>query len=346
MKKTQHRKPRSAGKKTAALLALLALSALAVGLTARSSFPRLEVCGFRVMEQEYLRAMYRARNEVLSDHAAAGISLTDWETETALGDPRRLTMDRALELLREYYAVSTLAVERGYLTDASFAAMVDSMEQVNAQRQEALEAGAMVTGIPVFTMDDYLSYRSLNLKLQFCNDPANPEFQVTDEELRQRYEADRDSLYRQPDVMELAFLLADGADDSLERDFRRALELGELTAALAELPHLTPYYREISVTPATYGFHARSHGDVLVWAAGLQPGELSQVIRQEDRLCLIQCRGRTSHQYVPLAEVESVILQSIRESRYDALIAGRMERMEVSGNLQSLYRFTAKQFHW
>ena len=121
MKKPQHRKPRSAGKKAATLLALLALSALTVGLTARSSFPRLEVCGFRVTEEEYLRAMYRARNEVLSDHAAAGISLTDWSAETALGDPRRLTMDRALELLREYYAVSTLAVERGYLTDASFA---------------------------------------------------------------------------------------------------------------------------------------------------------------------------------------------------------------------------------
>ena len=235
-------------------------------------------------------------------------------------------------------------MERGYLSDAGYDAMLRDLEAVNQTRQEALEAWAMVTGIPVFTVDDYLSYRSLNLKLQFCNDPANPEFQVTDEELRQRYEADRDDLYRQPDAMELAFLLADGADDSLEQDFRRAMELGELTAALAELPHLTPYYREISVTPATYGFYARSHGDVLVWAAGLQPGELSQVIRQEDRLCLIQCRGRTSHQYVPLAEVESVVLQAIRESRYDALIAERMERMEISGDLQTLYRFTAKQF--
>lgn len=344
MTKTQHRKPRSAGKTAALLLALLALAALAVFLAVRPApFPRLEVCGFRVTEEEYLRAMYRARNEVLSDHAAAGISLTDWDTETALGDPRSLTMDRALELLREYYAVSTLAVERGYLTDASFAAMVDSMEQVNAQRQEALEAGSMVTGIPVFTVDDYLAYRSLNLKLQFCNDPANPEFQVTDEELRQRYEADRDNLYRQPDAMELAFLLADGADDSLERDFRRALELGELTAALAELPHLKPYYQEISVTPGTYGFHARSHGDILAWAAELQPGELSRVIRQEDRLCLIQCLQRTAEPYVPLDEVESVVLQSIRESRYDALIAGRMESAEISGDLQALYRFTAKQ---
>ena len=124
---------------------------------------------------------------------------------------------------------------------------------------------------------------------------------------------------------------------------RNALITSMEPAALAELPRLATYYQEISVTPGTYGVYARSHGDVLVWAAGLQPGELSQVIRQEDRLCLIQCRGRTSHQYVPLAEVESVVLQAIRESRYDALIAERMERMEISGDLQTLYRFTAEQ---
>lgn len=81
-------------------------------------FPRLEVGGFRVTEEEYLRAMYQARNEVLSDHAAISHSLLDWSAETPLGDPRELTMERTLTLLREYYAEGTLAVERGYLADA------------------------------------------------------------------------------------------------------------------------------------------------------------------------------------------------------------------------------------
>ncbi len=348
MTKKQHRKPFSAGKKAAVLLAaLLALATLAAGLTACSApFPRMEAAGFRVTEEEYLRAMYQARNDVLSDHAAAGISLTDWSAETALGDPCRLAMDRTLERLREYYAVSLLAVERGYLADAGYEAMLEDMEAVNKKRQEALDTGGMVTGIPLFSTDDYITYRALNIKLQFCNDPANPEYQVTPEELQLRYEADRDNLYRQSDAMELAFLLADGADDGLERDFQRALEIGDLTAALEEMPHLKPYYQEISVTPGTYGFYTRSHGDVLVWAAALPSGELSQVIRQEDRLCLIRCVERVGHQYAPLEEVESIVVQSIRESRYDALIEERMKNMEISGDLQALYRFTAEQLHW
>ena len=336
MEKKQHDTRRGRGGRLGLLAlgtAVLVLGALALGArTLSGGFPRLETAGFRIGEEEYLRAMYQARNEVLSAHAAAGISLKDWSSETELGDPCRMTMDRALEILDEYYAVSLLAVERGYLEDAGYDAMLESLEEV--------------TGIPSFTVEDYLTYRSSGLKLQFCSDPDNPEYAVTPEEIRQRYEADRDSLYRQPDAMELRFLLADvpsGEAEELEKTFEQARELGDLAAAVEALPRLADCYQEISVHPGNYGAYARSHGDVLAWAAELQPGELSQVFRREDRLCLIECLGRTANTYVPLEEVESIVVQSIRESRYDALIARRMEEMEISGDLKQLYRFTAEQ---
>lgn len=328
--------------------AVLILAVLAVGLWfLRSPFPRLEVGGFRITEEEYLRAMYQARSDILSDHAAVSHSLTDWSAETPLGDPRRLTMERALEILTETYAIDTLAVERGYLSEAGYEAMKRDMEQVNEKRQEALDSGAVITGFPSFTMDDYITYRASSLRLQFCTDPDNPEYPVTRQELRQRYEADRDNLYRQPDSMELVFVLIDGADSEPEQALKalreKALETADLTGALEAFPGLKPYYQEISVDPGSYGVYARSHGDVLVWADELQPGEISRVFRQDDRLCLIQCLARADHQYVPLEEVQSIVEQSIRESRYDALITERMEQMEVHGDLEKLYRFTAEQ---
>ena len=328
--------------------AVLLLAALAVGLWClRSPFPRLEVGGFRITEEEYLRAMYQARSDVLSDHAAVSHSLTDWSAETPLGDPRRLTMERALEILAEAYAVDTLAVERGYLSEAGYEAMKRDMEQVNEKRQEALDSGAVITGFPSFTMEDYISYRASSLRLQFCTDPDNPEYPVTRQELQQRYEADRDNLYRRPDSMELAFVLMDGADEALEQELealqKKALEATDLTGALEAFPGLKPYYQEISVEPGSYGSYSRSHGDVLVWADELQTGEISRIFRQDDRLCLIQCLARTEHEYAPLEEVQSIVEQSIRESRYDALIAERMEQMEIHGDLEKLYRFTAEK---
>lgn len=315
------------------------------------SFPRLEVAGYRITREEYLRAMYQARNDVLSDHAAAGISLKDWSQETPLGDPCQLMTDRALELLSEYYAVSTLAVEWGYLADASYDAMLRDMEEMNRQRQEALDSGGIITGILNFAPDDYITYRASGIRQQFCNDPENPETMVTPEEILQRYEADRDALYTQPDSLELIFLVVNTTPEeaeALEQDLHTlrqlALEKGDLATALEDMPQLKGYYQEVSVHPGNYGMYDRSHGDVLACAAQLQSGEISQVFRQDGWLCLVQCRQRIQHDYVPLEEVASVVAQSIRESRYDALIAGRIDETEISGDLQALYRFTAEQF--
>ena len=191
-----------------------------------------------------------------------------------------------------------------------------------------------------------MTYRSSAIRLQFTNDPENAEFAVTEEEILERYQADRDSLYRKPDDLELHFLLirSDDVEEAELEDLRqKALETGSLRDALAESPGLQAYFQEISVNAGTYSVYARSHGDILGWSAELGAGEISPVIRKEDQLCVIQCLSRTDHQYTPLEEVASVVVQSIRESRYDALIAQRMAVTEVRGDLDALYRFTAEQ---
>ena len=124
---------------------------------------------------------------------------------------------------------------------------------------------------------------------------------------------------------------------------RKARETGDLAAAMEKFPQLKAYYQEISLDPGNYGVYDRSHPDVLALADGLQPGELSRVFRQDDRLCLVQCLQRIVQPYAPLADVRSVVEQSIRESRYDALIAARAESMQIQGDLDALYRFTAEQ---
>ena len=57
----------------------------------------------------------------------------------------------------------------------------------------------------------------------------------------------------------------------------------------------------------------------------------------------MECLDRTVHSYVPLEEVRSVVAQSIRESRYDALIAARADEIRIHADPDRLYRFTAAQ---
>ena len=343
---TKNKHPKKRSRLWIIPVSALILAAAAIALWAKGDdFPKLEISGFRISREEYVRAMYQARNDVLSDHAAAGISLTDWSRETDLGDPCALATERAIQILTEYYAVSTLAVERGYLEDASYAAMERELAQLNEQRQQAMDSGAVFTGVPTFTLADYMTYRASGFRLQFCSDPANPENQITDAELQARYEADRDSLYRQSESVELAYILIDaGSDaDAWEQILQKTREIGDLTAALVEFPQLGEFYREVSVTPGNYASHERAIGDVLALAQELEAGELSRVFRQEDRLCLVLCKSRTGEPYASLSDVESVVAQSIREDRYDALLAEHMENMEIRGDLDRLYRFTAEQ---
>ena len=147
--------------------------------------------------------------------------------------------------------------------------------------------------------------------------------------------------------MELSFVVIDFPSDEEEQALlqlhARAMETGDLAAAVAEQPLLQNHYRQISVDPGTYSAYERTMSDILFWADALQPGELSSVHSREGRLCLIQCISRTNHSYVPLEAVQSVVEQAIRESRYDALLAERAEAMELRGDLKALYRYTAQQ---
>lgn len=351
------KRPPTAGKKillwsAGAAVLMLALVLILSPQPKPEAFPQLELAGHRIGQEEYLQAMYQARNDVLSDHAAAGISLESFHERTSLGDPCELITQRALKILSEYYAISTLAVERGYLADAGYEAMLRDMEDLNRQRQEAITSGGIITGLPHFTPADYMTYRASNLRVLFTNDPNNSEYPVSQAAIQERYEADKADLYGVPDDLELSYLVistdpeeADALAQELEKLRRSALEKGSLALALEEMPQLKDLYQEISVDRGTYSVYSRSHGDILACAAQLQTGDISQVFRQEGWLCLVQCRKRTQHMYTPLEEVESLVVQSIRESRYDALITERMEQMEVITDLQALYRFTAEQFN-
>lgn len=342
----------AAGAAVPVLVLLLALVPVLSPQTKPDTFPHLEVAGYRIGQEEYLQAMYQARNDVLSDHAAAGISLKSFQERTPLGDPCELVTQRTLEILCEYYAVSTLAVERGQLSDASYDAMLRDMEDLNRQRQEALSSGGIFTGLPHFTPADYMTYRASNLRILFTNDPNAPENQVTQNEILARYEADKADLYALPDDLELSYLVintdpeeADALAPELEKLRQLALQKGDLVLALEEMPQLKDHYQEISVDQGNYSIYARSHGDILACAEQLQTGDISQVFRSEGWLCLVQCRHRTQHMYTPLEDVESLVVQSIRESRYDALISQRMEEMKIDADLQALLRFTAEQFN-
>lgn len=315
--------------------------------------PLLTVAGYEISKEEYRWAMYEARNDVLSEHSANGISPIEWGEETALGMPYEMVAQRAVEILQEFYAVGTLAVERGYLEDASYEAMVQQLEEGNQARSEAISAGEIVTGLSSYTLEQYISYRASGLRRQFCDDTSNPEMELTDEEVRQRYEEDKATYYTMEDSFQLCFIqiYAEQVQDVSFTELEDAayelrqltLESGSMKEAVSQVPVLQEYFQEMTLEGENYGAYARGYEDLLTLANELDSGEISQVISENGWLWLVECVERVDNDYQSFESVVSVVKRYIQEDRYDAIIAQRAQEMEVECDLERLYRYTAEQ---
>lgn len=354
MEKTRPHKPGGHRKKGIFLAAsALLLAGLCFWFAGQEEpFPQLQVGGHSISREACDWALSQARKDILSRHAEAGIALTDWQTETALGVPYELAADRTLEILQEYYAVSTLAVERGYLSDSSFEAAAQAQEEYNRQRRQTLESGGIVTGLTEFSLSQFIAYRANALRRQFTADDTNPEMAVTQVDIQERYEQDKDALYQAQDPLSLGVILLDAGPEEvetleaeLEQLRREVLQNGSLAEAAESSETFRQCYQQLDITDSNYATYSRGYGEVLSWSEELQTGEVSSVYSVGGRLCLIQCLSREAKSHVPLEDVASVVTQNIREDRYDALVAQRMETLEISGDREELGSYCARQLN-
>lgn len=345
------------GKKQAAIILWAMIAAVLAVLVAfgakayRNDRPLLEVDGYKISREEYSWAMFAARDDVLSVHAAAGISPIQWGTETELGMPYEMVAEQAVQILREYYAVSALAEERGYLEDGSFTALQEQLERENRQRAEAIAAGEIITGLSSYDLEQYIAYRTAGLRRQFCDDDRNPEMLVTDDEIRRRYETDKASLYIMEDSLSLnyieIFTAEEEASAAWEADVRllrqAVLDGSSLEEAVKSMPRLQEFYQELRMDGENYAAYARGYADLLAYSAKLQTGDVSEVICEGGVIFLIECIERIDNDYQPLENVYAVVERSIQEERYDALIAERTQQIKAAYDAADLYAYTAQR---
>lgn len=305
---------------------------------------RLKVAGDEIGEEAYSWAMYKARNEILSMHSAAGISPVEWDVRTELGLPSEMVSDRAVEILKEFYAVGTLAVERGYLEDAGFDALEQARQALNKSKQEAVASGGIVTGLTSYSMERYIDYRNESLRRQFCDDEANPEMVITEQELTERYEQDKDRFYALPDSFRLSWIQVQN-QPQLEEQLGQlrvdAVESGSLTKALEQYPQLAVFHREEYFDGGNYAAYEREYSFLLACADELQRGEFSRVICQDGQIWLIACVERKENGYADFGSVAAVVKGNIRKERYDALVTSLAGQISAEYDAGALYSYTA-----
>ena len=311
----------------------------------------LKIDGNSFGEEAYNWAVFSARDDVLLSDSTSENEDSGDISESFYED----VAERAVKILQEYYAVSSLAVECGYLQDPSFTALMEELEEENEKRRADIADGQVVTGLASYDLDQYIQYRAETIRRQYCADSSNPGMDITESEMRQRYEKDKTVFYTQEDDLDLYYIEINTGEmrmsaqeaEALESEVailrEEAVECGSLKDALEKAPELRQYCNILSVDGAEYASYARTYVDLLSYAEGLDTGDISELINENGNIFLIECTARVKNDYVSFENAFSMLERSVREDRYNDLIRERIAQQTVMYDADMLYRYTKQQ---
>lgn len=344
-------------KKICIIITIILLAAIVfVGIFVYRNQFSLAVNGSKIDKEEFLDAAAQKKYEVISyfsgktgQSAGAGF----WETETDGELPYKKLADAAVEQLKYIHAVYGLAKEKGYIEDDSYQGLLERWESENQLRKEKIARGEAVYGLSEYTLELYREYEMDTIQKQYCEDPENEGMEITDADREQYYEEHKDSYQRDDDRI-LDYIKipyenegmseeeADELKDRLTAIYKKMDESHPL-AELAEADEeLSAYLEHADVTADELTIYSRTISDILEYAWELDAGESTAVIDEYGCLYLIECTSRTANDATPLEEVKDNIDKTLREERYDEIIARLAEEARTEGDMERIYFFMKK----
>lgn len=339
-------------------IVLLAAVVLA-GVLVRGDRFSLEINGNKIDKEEFLDAVSRRRYEVtayFTGKEGGGTDAGFWEREIDGEIPYRKLADAAVEELKYFHAVYGLAREKGYVEDDSYASFLKRWESENALRKEKIEKGETVYGLSEYTKELYLEYETDTIQKSYCQDLKNEGMEVTEEDRELYYEEHRES-YEREDDRTLDYIKIPWEEEGMSgrqaEEYKKILtsiykkmdEEHSLSELAAENAEISPYLFHAEVAASELSAYSRSINDVLSFAWELKKGESTAILEENGCLYLIECTERKENAPASMEEVKDHINKTLRESRYDEIIAKRAAGAAVECDMERIYFFLKKHIN-
>lgn len=166
------------------------------------------------------------------------------------------------------------------------------------------------------------------------------EVTVTDEDVRERYEAQRETRFAQPEKVRASHILLLPDPEDEEGLQKRAQELVELARAPdADFAALARVHSQGPSGPAggDLGWFPREGAMVEEFAAAafaLEPGEVSGVVRTQFGLHVIKLTARKPARTLPLEEVADVVRYELETERVTAALNKHVEELRAKAEIK------------
>lgn len=316
----------------------------------------MTINGTKIDKEEFLAAASQRRYEVadyFSGKSGGNVDSGFWEREIEGEIPCQKLADAAIEELKNFHAVYSLAAEKGYIEDDDYQSFLTRWESENKIRKEKIENGEAVYGLSEYSLDLYKEYEMDTLQKKYCEDLENEGMDITEDD-RMKYYEEHKEYYSQEDDRILDYIQIPYETENISED--KVQELKEsltfvykhmdkdhsLSALAGENENLSSYYKHADVTAAELSFYAKTDSDILEYAWDLGEGESTAVLDENGCLYLIECTERKANDAIPMDEIKDNINKTLREERYDEIIAERALNSSVECNMKQVYSFIKK----
>ena len=310
----------------------------------------------KIDKEEFLAAASQRRYEVtsyFSGKSGGNVDSDFWEREIEGEVPYQKLAEAAIEELKYFHAVYSLAAEKGYIENDDYSSFLERWESENKIRKEKIEKGEAVYGLSEYTLDLYKEYEMDTLQKRYCEDLENEGMNITDDDRMQYYEEHK-AYYNQEDDRILDYIQIPYEEENISEDqvqelkesltsvYKQMDQDHSISALAEEDENLSSYFMHADVTAAELSFYAKTDSDILEYAWDLGEGESTAVLDENGCLYLIECTKRKANDAIPMDEIKDNINKTLREERYNEIIAERALHASVECDMEQVYSFIKK----
>ncbi|WP_216587451.1 hypothetical protein [Streptomyces brasiliscabiei] len=305
--------------------------------------------GHPVTRDELLFHMRRlaptVQNELRNEHGVGGA--VDWNAKAGDETALRRLESRALDEIRRDKTTLVLAEEQGLVDSVDHADFVAGLERENESRAQAVAAGRTVYGVTEFSPDEYYTHRltelTTSLKKRLGAEAKGP-LTVTDAEVRQAFDADRDAWSANATTYTYTRLVvptpAGAPPDHAARLQRRVADAERLADVVPEEPGA-------ELTTATYdgggagGLNAHDQ-DLAAVLGKLRTGEVSAPVPGTGRITYYELDGRRVDEGKAFAAYSGRIRQSLVAEKFDQYLQRRIDDGDIDVDSAALGAINAE----
>lgn len=270
-----------------------------------------------------------------------------WDSSYGGEVPIRMLREDVLNELVRIKVQQLWARELGLAKDVSYAQFLKALAAENERRRIALRNREPIYGPQQYDIRGYYDYLFSNLVVALRDRMAHAGPAPAHEQLRERYERLKEKRFRTEGTATVKKLVvsedrkhsADSSSSVVSARDRLAL----VKAALARGDSFAQAAEEAGLAPIERVFSQETRRDDQIacprlrkTAMAMNVGEVSDIIEEEDPLCLIQCVSKTPGGYMAFEEVKDTVTAEFWREKYESVIAQRISDAHLIVN-QSAY---------